>query len=119
MLQSIVEIVADHGLWLVIAILFVNILQKKYHDRASRKRIATLILAAAALFVVLGAKAISYYSLSPLWALGALGVAVGALVPLRKRAFPFRRTCRVSGRPLDVLSVLTRDSNIRPEYEES
>jgi hypothetical protein len=118
MVSSIIEAVADHGLWFVIAILFINILQKKYHHRAANKRIATLILAGAALFLVLAAKAVAAYSLSPLWMLAAVAAAGGGLYRLRQLAFPFRRTCRSSGEPLDLLSFLTRDSNKKPEYEE-
>lgn len=116
--QLITQFVSDYLYWVFLGVIFVNLTQRKHRETAARKRTATVYLAIAAFLVHTTSNLILVYEGSDLLMLAAVATAVGAIAYFREHAFPFRLRCRVSGRLLDLNTVLYRDSNILPECEE-
>lgn len=116
-MQEIVTFVADNFFWVFIAILLVNLLQRRYQETAEKKRFATLYLGIAAFFVYTSAQALVMYELSPYYFIPIVGLIVGVVYYYREHTFPFRLHCPRSGKLLNLETILFRDSNILPESE--
>lgn len=116
-MQEIVAFVADNFFWIFMAILLVNVLQRRHQKTAEKKRFATLYLGIAAFFVYTGAQALIMYELSPYYFVPILALIVGVVYYYREHTFPFRLRCARSGKLLNFETILFRDSNILPEAE--
>lgn len=117
--QTVAAFVAEHSYWLFLGLLLVNLLQRPHLKSARRKRLATLYLAIAALVIFSIANLLVLYGGNDLHFLAGLAIVVGAIVRYRDHAFPFRLRCARSGRRLDMRTILYRDSNILPQFDES
>ncbi|MDD3941101.1 MAG: 8-oxo-dGTP diphosphatase [Sphaerochaetaceae bacterium] len=108
----ILETIADKYLWFLIAILVVNMYQRKGGARSYRKRTATLIIASLAMvwqvFIVI--------ILSRGWphwlAIPALALALAIGIPFRKRILLFRGTCVQCSAKLAVTAIINHDDNL-------
>jgi hypothetical protein len=118
-MDQVVAFLADQFYWVFLAILLLNVLQRRHHSKAVKKRFATLYLGAAAFVIFLMANAVVEYGF-PNWSL-LLGIAVviGVIYYFRSHTFPFTLRCRRSGKMLDFQTILYRDSNILPEFDEA
>jgi len=116
-MQQIVTFVAENFFWVFIGILLVNVLQRRYHETAEKKRFATLYLGIAAFFVYTSAQLLIYYELSPYYFVPIMLLIVGVVYYYREHTFPFRLRCARSGKILNMQTILFRDSNILPESE--
>jgi uncharacterized membrane protein len=110
--------IAENVYWAFIAVLFLNLYQRKYRKTGERKRFATLYWAMAFLVFYVVANVIVREGLHDLWLIPAIAVIGGVLAYFRQHTFPFRFRCQRSGKRLDFETMLCRDSNILPEYEE-
>lgn len=115
--MTLAEALFDNLYWLFLAVLLVNILQRKHSSRAKKKRFAILYLAIAIFLIQFWAGFIMMQELSDFWLLPGIALIVAAVVYFKKYTLPFRFRCQVSGKRLDIETFLYRDSNILNEYE--
>jgi len=108
----ILERINSELYWVIIAVLVVNMLQRKHIATGGKKRIATLILAS----LILGLNMLFALILStgmPQWtALIALLIVIGIGYMLRNRLLLFRLHCASCGTKLDWQSILYHDDNL-------
>lgn len=117
-MDQVIAFLADQFYWVFLAILLLNVLQRRHHSKAVKKRFATLYLGAAAFVIFLMANAVVEYGF-PNWSLLVGIVAViGVLYYFRSHTFPFTLRCQRSGKMLDFQTILYRDSNVLPEFDE-
>lgn len=118
-LQStiLVEFVAQYFYWVFLAILILNMTQRKHQRTAQKKRMATLYLAIAALVIYAGAELCRQYAFGDGVMVAVILAVLAAVFILRDRTFPFTLTCQCTGRRLDWNSILYRDDNCLPEPE--
>lgn len=117
-MTTIVQFMADQFYWVFLGILLLNVFQRRHHETAQKKRFATLYLGSAAFVVFLVANAVVQYGLPEYSLIIGVVVVIGVLYLLREHTFPFRLHCRRSGKRLDMHTILFRDSNILPEFDE-
>lgn len=97
--------------YLLMAILVLNLVQRKHMATGRNKRLATLYMAVAVLAFMAASLGIARLSRSDLLLVPA-AAALGVLVFLnRGRLFPFRLRCRRCGARLDMDRILYHDSN--------
>jgi hypothetical protein len=110
--------IAENGLWLVIAVLAVNLLQRKHTETSQRKRLATLFWAVLALGLFAAAVLIIKAELSDPFLL--IYAAAAALIVVYKRPvfLPFRRRCASCETPLKWNEIIFHDSNLCSECRE-
>ncbi len=105
--------------WVFLALLFVNVLQRRHGRLAEKKRFATLYLAIAVFLLQLWSGFIHMQGFSDIWLIPGTLVVFGIVIYFRQYTFPFRFLCKASGKRLDMKTFLYRDSNILDEYEET
>lgn len=116
--MSVAELLFDNLYWGFLAVILLNILQRRHGEQARKKRFATLYIAVALFAVQIYAGFIARQELADLWLIPGIAAAVGALAAFRSHTLPFRFRCAVSGKRLDFNTFLYRDSNTLPEFEE-
>ncbi len=116
--QLISQFVADNFYWLFLGILVLNLTQRKHQKTAQKKRLATLYLAVAALVLYSAGQLVLNYEVGDIYLLLVLVIVVGVIMRFRDRVFPFTLRCVQSGKRLDMHSILYRDSNTLPEFDE-
>ena len=79
-------------MWALIAILFLNMSQRKIPN-SSKKRFATIYIATALLLFEIGTVTILTRGWNHNWAWLFLAICIALLFIFRKRTFPFRLTC--------------------------
>ena len=108
----ILETIADRYLWVLVAILLVNIFQRKYAPLSNRKRKATLIIAILALLWQILIVIILQQKLPHFLAIIALLVPIGVAFLLKKHLFIFKLKCPSCGTKLNYKEILYYDDNI-------
>lgn len=116
--MSIAQWLFDNIFWFFLALVLLNFLQRRHGSAAQKKRFATLYLAIAVFLIQLLAGLVAEQGLDQLWLIAGAAVVLGALILFREHTFPFRLTCAVSGERLDFETILYKDSNTLPQYEE-
>ncbi len=98
--------------YLLLAILFLNVLQRRHMKTGEKKRLATLYLSVATLVLMGIALGINHFRLPDLLLIPALA-AIGILAWVyRERVLPFRLSCRKCGTRLDFKRLAFHDSNL-------
>ena len=110
----ILTFIADNYIWVLLAILLVNLFQRRYVPRSLHKRMASLILAILAMVFQILITLIITRGLSHSLAFVALIVVVAAAFPFRRKLLIFRRTCPSCSAPLDWKTILYFDDNLCP-----
>jgi ABC-type xylose transport system permease subunit len=108
----IAPLVADATYWIFLALLILNLLQRRHQQTARRKRLATLYLALAmfALFVV--AQAVETYGGADWYVPAAAALIAAAVYYFRDHTWPFSVYAQDgSGRRLSWNEILYDDSN--------
>jgi hypothetical protein len=118
-MSQFVEFLADQFYWVFLGILLLNVFQRRHHETAVKKRFATLYLGSAAFVIFLMANAVVEYRLPDFTILLGIVAVIAVLYVFRRHTFPFTLTCRHSGKRLDMHTILFRDSNILPEFDEA
>ncbi len=105
---------ADQYLWVICAILLVNLYQRRIAD-SEKKRFATIYIAALAMvFDVFLVIIISQNW--PQWtAIIALAVVLVLGIVFRKRVWPFRLHCASCGTKLNLDHIIGHDDNLCPD----
>jgi 8-oxo-dGTP diphosphatase len=97
--------------YLLLAVLALNLFQRRYQKLSEKKRYATLYLAMLVLaWMILVIVVVAFHW--PEWLLVPMTLALAAVgVVFRRHTFPFRFRCVRCGRGLDSKRVLFFDSN--------
>ncbi len=110
-MEQIVYTVADHGPWLVVALLTLNLGQRRHLEHGERKRLATLYLSLLVLGIFGAAQLILLYDWPSALLLLAVAAVVAVAVTNRAYVFPFRLNCRACDARLSVKRIVFYDSN--------
>jgi len=110
-LHTVNVFIAEKILYLLMAVLLVNIIQRRYHKHAQKKRLATLYIGILILAFMVGTVLIVYFELPDILVipLAALATVVG--YRYRSKVFPFRLKCSNCGKSLSGKRILFFDSN--------
>lgn len=107
----ILQAIERYYTWALIAILLLNLSQRKIPN-STKKRFATIYLASALLLFEVGVVTILARGWNHNWAWLLLALCIGLLFLLRKRAFPFRLKCVECGAKLSFNQVIGGDENL-------
>ncbi|MFW5786210.1 MAG: hypothetical protein ACOCYC_03115 [bacterium] len=118
-MTQVTEFVANEFYWVFLGILLLNVFQRRHHQTAVKKRFATLYLGGAAFAVFLIANSVVQYGLPNYGLIVGVVAVITVLYIFRRHTFPFTLRCRRSGRRLDLHTILFRDSNILPDYDDA
>jgi 8-oxo-dGTP diphosphatase len=110
-MQTITTFVSENILYLLLAVLLLNMFQRRYQEHARAKRFATLYVAILILALMVGTVLIVYFELPDVLFLPLLAVTVLIGYRYRAKVFPFRLTCRSCGEKLSGKRMLFYDSN--------
>lgn len=111
--------VAENFSWAFLAILVLNILQKRHQPRAGRKRFATLYIAIGALLFMVAGQIIVTFGGNDLILLAALCIILAVMIHFRTHTFPFYLYSRRDGRKLTWEEVLYVDEELTPEQDKN
>jgi len=118
-MQAITTFVSKNILYLLLAVLVLNMFQRRYQQHAQKKRFATLYIAILILVLMVGTVLIVYLDLPDILFLVLLAVLVLVGYRYRKQVFPFRLNCRLCGEKLSGKRILFFDSNTCEKCEQS
>ena len=110
-LDTVTTFVSKNILYLLLAVLVLNMFQRRYQKHAQKKRIATLYIAILVLALMVGTALIEYLDLPDILFLPLLAALVLIGYRFRKQVFPFRLNCRLCGERLSGKRILFFDSN--------
>jgi hypothetical protein len=111
MTNQISTFIADNFFWGLIAVLALNLFQRKYKEAAKKKRQATLFLAIFVFALYSYAILIVQLKLHDAYLLIFLVIAAVVMYMLRKHVLPFRFKCVSCGTRLDPKDIVFNDSN--------
>jgi 8-oxo-dGTP diphosphatase len=107
----ILQTIERYYMWALIAILFLNMSQRKIPN-SSKKRFATIWIATALLLFEIGTVTILTRGWNHNWAWLFLAICIALLYIFRARTFPFRLTCVECGAKLSFNRIIGGDENI-------
>jgi 8-oxo-dGTP diphosphatase len=111
-LHSVTTFISEKILYLLIAVLVLNMLQRRHQAHGQGKRFATLYIAILILAFMVGTTVIVFFDLPDVLVLPLAAAAVLIGYRYRKKVFPFRLSCRLCGQRLSARRILFYDSNI-------
>ena len=117
-LDTVTTFVSQNILYLLLAVLVLNMLQRRYQKHAQKKRFATLYIAILILVLMVGTVLIVYLELPDILFLPLVAVLVLVGYRFRKQVFPFRLNCRLCGEKLSGKRILFFDSNTCEKCEQ-
>jgi uncharacterized membrane protein len=118
-LETLTTFVSENILYLLLAVLVLNMFQRRYQKYAQKKRFATLYIAILILALMVGTVLIVYLDLPDIIFLPLLAVLVLIGYRFRKKVFPFRLNCRSCGERLSGKRILFYDSNTCEKCEQA
>lgn len=106
------ETLADNYLWFLVAILMVNLYQKRFTPRSDKKRIATLVIACMAMLwqifiVIILSRGWPHWLAAP-----AFVLTLACAIPFRRRLLVFKTHCAKCDANLSFTAVLNYDDNL-------
>ena len=108
----ILETIAEKYLWFLVAILGVNLYQRKFAPRSFKKRTATLIIATLAMVWQIFIVIIISRGWPHWFAVPALALTVALVIPFRQRVLLFRTTCSRCSAKLTPSAIINYDDNL-------
>ena len=108
----ILETIAEKYLWFLVAILAVNLYQRKFTPRSYKKRTATLIIASLAMVWQIFIVIILSRGWPHWFAVPALALTVAIAIPFRNRILLFRATCSRCNAKLPATAIINYDDNL-------
>jgi uncharacterized membrane protein len=109
--EAVTTFVSQRILYLLLAVLMVNMFQRRYQKTAQNKRFATLYIAILVLALMVGTVLIVTFDLPDVLFLPLLAVLILVGYIYRRKVFPFRLNCRNCGERLSGKRILFHDSN--------
>ncbi len=110
--------IADIFYWLFIAIIIINLLQRRHRDKAEKKRYATLYLAIITLVIYAGTLTIEHYTLSWWFNIPLACIAGVLFYVLRKKIAVFRFRDEKTKKALPLSEILFQDIDSTSEDEQ-
>lgn len=107
----ILQTIERYYMWALIAILFLNMSQRRFPN-SSKKRFATIYLATALLLFEIGTVTILSRDLNHNWAWLLLAICIAIVYIFRARTFPFRLKCVECGAKLSFNRIIGGDENL-------
>jgi len=104
--------IADKFFWGLIAILALNLFQRKHGEKAKKKRQATLYLAIVFFGLFCSGILIVQLKLHDLYLLIYLAIAAAIVYIFRVHLLPFRLKCTSCSTRLDPKDIVFQDSNM-------
>ncbi len=109
--NSLSAVLSDNLYILILAILLLNLIQRRYQKYSQKKRMATLYFAILSLALMAVSLLIIHFNLSDL-ILAPLILGLGIIIYLaRNRFLPFRLHCRKCSKRLPFKRIIFFDSN--------
>ena len=112
MLHPVSSFISEYFYYVFLAVLVLNLLQRKYRKDAAKKRSATLYLAVANSVVFVFAEAVVRFNLSELLLIPFGVVVAGLCFYSRRVVFPFSLRCSECRQTLDFNRMVYSDSNL-------
>lgn len=103
--------IADTFYWVFIAILVVNLTQRRHQHKAEKKRFATLYLGLATFVFFILAQTILGFGGRDWMLIPSAGLIIAAVYALREHTFPFRIRSPQDGRRLTLQEILYDDNH--------
>lgn len=97
--------------WVFLGVMILNIIQRKHHQRAQKKRMATLIVGLALFGLLVITQSINQFGGSDWMFYLAVAAFVFGLYVYRDKAFPFRFRSPVDGRWLQFSEIFFDDNH--------
>ena len=110
--QVISSWVADLGLWPLIIALLPNLMFRRFGSQEGIKRMASLIHAIAVFILFISASLVMIKNLTDMYFLGGVAISLLFLIVLRKKAFPYRKTCVECEKALTFQTIYFMDDNL-------
>ncbi len=110
-MDHLVQWIAEYTPWLLVAILTLNLSQRRHLHHGEGKRFATLYLSALVLAVFAAAHVIILYHWPAVLLLAATAAILAVGVLFRAQVFPFALYCRNCKERLSLRRVVYYDSN--------
>jgi len=104
--------VVEYFYWVFIAVLVVNLMQRKYRREVLKKRAATLYVAVVVFAFYIYAYGVIHFNFSDLLLIPYVAVAATLFAVYRRVLFPFAYRCKSCRLPLDFNRILYSDSNL-------
>ena len=101
--------------WVFIAVLVLNMTQRRHQTYAERKRFATLYIALLVFVLFLTSQAVVLYGGRDWMLVPVVVVLVGVGYYFRSRVWPFRLHCVKTGKRLTWQEIMYHDSNVCEE----
>lgn len=108
---TIAEYLSDGLYWTFLAMLLLNILQRKHQKKAQRKRFATLYLALGIFGMLIVSQLILIYDGADWMLLPGFAAVAAGVYRYREHTFPFRLHSPVDGRRLTWEEILYDDNH--------
>ncbi len=113
-----IDFIADKFYYLFLGWIVLNLMQRRYRDRGSRKRTATLIQAVMIFILYIGAMIIREEALPVKWIALPLGIIGGILYFFRNKVLPYKLKCVNCGKKLGFNEIFMIDANLCPDCNE-
>jgi len=111
----ILEKITEEMYWVIIAVLALNLFQRKHQPRSNKKRSATLIIAVLVLLLDILFVLIINFELPQWLAFPALLIPIAVGYRFRSRILLFRRKCASCDAKLSFNDILYHDDNLCPD----
>ncbi|HKK48530.1 MAG TPA: hypothetical protein VJ932_05505 [Alkalispirochaeta sp.] len=115
---TVAEYLTDILYWTFLAMLLMNILQRKHQKKAERKRFATLYLALGVFALLIVSQFIVIYDGADWMLLPGFAAVIAVLYRYRTHTFPFRLRSPADGRKLTWDEILYDDNHGDDEFPE-
>jgi hypothetical protein len=106
------NLIVEYFYWVFLAILALNVMQRRRGREAQQKRFATLYLAIMVFVFYIYAYGIIRLGLSDWYLLVYLGISVGLIAMFRSVFLPFTLRCRACKQVLSFNRVVFSDTNL-------
>lgn len=118
-LSTVTTFVAEKSIYLLLAVLVLNMSQRRYQKHAQNKRLATLYIAILILVLMVGTTLIVHFDLPDIIFVLLLAALILVGYRFRRQVFPFRLNCRVCAQRLSGKRILFHDSNTCEKCEQT
>jgi len=107
-----IDFIADNFYYVFLGWLVLNLVQRRYRERGSKKRTATLMQAILFFILYIGATVIREEGFEPKWIIVPLGVIAAALYFFRDKILPYKSSCENCGAKLNMNQIFLYDANL-------
>lgn len=107
-----IDFIADNFYYLFLGWLVLNLVQRRYRARGSKKRTATLYQAILIFIVYIGATIIREEGFEVKWIIVPLIVVAAAIYFFRDRILPYKRNCVNCDAKLNLNQIFLYDANL-------